>query len=259
MDRGAVPSEYGATAPPSRPAPDPSSAVDQQPEVVINLRDDRALGHPWIRIGQEGLTGASRFHRAVKRMMDLVGSVALLALFSPIMVLAAASIRLTSRGPILYRQERVGRDANRFHLLKFRSMVNGAHAKRSELSGLNDVKGPVFKIKQDPRVTKVGRVLRRWSIDEMPNLFNVLNGELSLVGPRPPLPEEVETYGPWEQQRLLVRPGITCLWQVSGRTDVSFEQWMEMDIMYIKTWTLRQDLALLIRTPGAVIRGNGAY
>jgi lipopolysaccharide/colanic/teichoic acid biosynthesis glycosyltransferase len=144
-------------------------------------------------------------------------------------------------------------------MMKFRSMRRQAHDDRNNVIHLNEVSGPVFKIREDPRLTRVGRLMRKLSIDELPQLMNVIGGQMSLVGPRPPLPEEYETYGPRERRRLSVRPGLTCIWQVSGRSDVDFESWVNMDLEYIDTWTFRQDLKLLLLTVPAVLSRRGAY
>jgi lipopolysaccharide/colanic/teichoic acid biosynthesis glycosyltransferase len=204
-----------------------------------------------------GLLGARWWQLAAKRAMDLVGAVAMILVLSPILIIAAAAVAFTSPGPILYRQRRVGRDGKPFTMLKFRSMYERAHEERDP--GLNEVTGPVFKIRDDPRVTGVGRVLRRLSVDELPQLFNVVRGDMSLVGPRPALPEECAHYTEREMGRLLVKPGLTCRWQVSGRSDVTFERWVDMDLEYIETWSLRQDVALMLKTVPAVISGRGAY
>lgn len=227
-------------------------------ELVIDLRQDGPADSELLAEGS-GLLGARLWQLAVKRSLDLVGSLVLLVVMSPLLLIGAVLVRLTSRGPAVYWQERVGRNGRVFRMAKFRSMVHDAHRERQQLAAMNELEGPVFKIKRDPRVTRIGRLIRRWSIDEFPNLFNVVIGDMSLVGPRPPLPEEVLTYGPREYQRLWVKPGVTCGWQVNGRSDVSFEHWMQMDLDYIGTWSLRKDLLLLIKTPAAVLRGKGAY
>jgi lipopolysaccharide/colanic/teichoic acid biosynthesis glycosyltransferase len=172
--------------------------------------------------------------------------------------LIAVAIRLSSRGPVLYRQVRCGLQGRRFELLKFRTMVEGADRMQPELAHLNVMDGPVFKAPDDPRVTGVGRWLRRWSLDELPQLVNVLTGDMSLVGPRPPLPDEVERYEPWQRRRLAMKPGLTCLWQVSGRSELDFATWMEMDLAYIDHWSLWLDLKILLRTVPAVLGGRGA-
>ena len=168
------------------------------------------------------------------------------------------AVWLHDRGPILFRQVRVGQNGRPFHCLKFRSMCLDAEAKQKELMALNEEDGPVFKIKRDPRITPIGALLRKYSLDELPQLFNVLKGDMSLVGPRPPIPAEVEQYDWWQRRRLSVRPGITCIWQVFGRNRVPFERWMEMDLQYIDNWSLSMDVKLLARTVGTVVKGTGA-
>ncbi|MEX0815802.1 MAG: sugar transferase, partial [Gaiellales bacterium] len=206
-----------------------------------------------------GLLSAARWQVLVKRAVDLAGGLLLLTLLLPVLLTICALVRATSAGPALYVQERVGREGRPFRMYKLRSMCQGAHLTRGELRNLNEVAGPVFKIRRDPRITPVGRLLRRLSIDELPQLINVIRGHMSLVGPRPPLPEEFATYNQREQERLSVKPGITCIWQVSGRSDLDFETWVEMDLEYISTWNLRRDFRLLLRTLPAVINGRGAY
>lgn len=194
-----------------------------------------------------------------KRLMDLaIGSV-LLVLSLPIILLAAAAIALVDRGAPFYSQERIGFNGKRFRMFKLRTMVEGAHEMRQDLLHLNELEGPVFKIKDDPRLHPLGAFLRRTSIDELPNLFNVLRGEMSLVGPRPPLPSEVQHYTPYAMRRLTVMPGITGLWQISGRCNVSFDEWMRLDNEYIDRWTPMYDLLLLVKTVPAVIRKDGAH
>jgi exopolysaccharide biosynthesis polyprenyl glycosylphosphotransferase len=193
-----------------------------------------------------------------KRLFDVVVSVLGLVLLSPVVAVAALAVRLESRGPILFRQRRVGLHGREFTLYKFRSMRVGAEAEKPRLALLNEMDGPVFKIRDDPRVTRVGRLLRRTSLDELPQLWNVLRGEMSLVGPRPPLPEEVRRYERWQRRRLSVKPGVTCTWQVSGRSDVGFHRWMELDLAYIDGWSLWEDVRIVLRTIPAVIRGRGA-
>jgi lipopolysaccharide/colanic/teichoic acid biosynthesis glycosyltransferase len=206
-----------------------------------------------------GLLGAATWQRVAKRTIDIVGSVLLLVLLLPLMLIAAAAVLLTSRGPVLYAHDRIGRNGVPFRMLKFRSMRRDAHEDRGDVLHLNQATGPVFKIHDDPRITAVGRVLRKLSIDELPQLVNVLKGDMSLVGPRPPLPDEYETYSEREQGRLAVTPGITCIWQVSGRSDLDFDTWVSMDLEYIDTWSLRGDLKLLLQTIPAVVSGRGAY
>ena len=169
------------------------------------------------------------------------------------------AIKINTPGPILYRSRRVGEGGRVFSFLKFRSMVRNAEMLRDELVHLNEVDGPVFKIARDPRITRVGAFLRRSSLDELPQLWNVWRGDMSLVGPRPPIPEEVLHYQPWQMRRLSVRPGLTCLWQVSGRSRVGFDEWMRMDLEYIDRRSFRLDLSILLRTVPAVLSGKGAY
>lgn len=195
----------------------------------------------------------------IKRAMDVVLGCLALLVAVPIIAIAAAAIVLVDRGAPFYSQERVGLNGRRFRMFKLRTMVEGAHEMRRDLLHLNEVEGPVFKIKNDPRLHPLGSFLRRTSIDELPNLFNVLRGEMSLVGPRPPLPSEVEHYGPYEMRRLTVPPGITCLWQIGGRSSISFDEWMELDNHYIDSWTPLGDLAILVKTIPAVIRKDGAH
>lgn len=195
----------------------------------------------------------------LKRVMDLVlGGVALL-IGLPIIIAAALAIIVVDRGAPFYSQVRVGLNGRRFRMFKLRTMVEGAHDMRKDLLHLNELDGPVFKIKNDPRLHPLGSFLRRTSIDELPNLFNVLRGEMSLVGPRPPLPSETEHYTAYALRRLSVRPGITCLWQINGRCSVSFDEWMQLDNEYIDTWSPLGDLAILLKTIPAVIRKDGAH
>jgi len=196
----------------------------------------------------------------LKRVIDILGSTALLLLLAPLLLLVALLIRLDSPGPVLFMQERVGLNRRRFKLLKFRTMVQEADKKQELFEALNEADGPVFKIKNDPRVTRLGRILRQFSIDELPQLINVLKGEMSLVGPRPlPLRDVKLIDAQWHKRRFSVKPGLTCLWQVNGRSDVSFERWVRMDLEYIDTWSLSLDLKILLKTIPVVFRGSGAY
>ena len=196
---------------------------------------------------------------AMKRMTDIVFGSALLIFSLPVFILATLAIKLTSKGPIFYRQIRCGLDGRPFTFLKFRSMVEGADEMRKDIAHLNEAEGPIFKILADPRVTRVGRFLRRTSIDELPQLLNVLRGEMSLVGPRPPLPSEVERYNGWHRRRLSMKPGLTCLWQVSGRSALSFEKWVELDLRYIDHWSPWLDFKIMLRTVPAVASWKGAW
>jgi exopolysaccharide biosynthesis polyprenyl glycosylphosphotransferase len=194
-----------------------------------------------------------------KRLLDVVlASLGLLGSL-PLWLVVVLAIRLDSPGPAIFVQERVGRHGRRFRFHKFRSMFVDAEQRLADVLAGNEIDGPVFKIRNDPRVTKVGAFLRRTSLDELPQLINVLKGDMSLVGPRPPLPREVEQYRPSDIIRLSVKPGLTCLWQISGRSNVSFDQWMEYDREYIRNMSLWLDLGILVRTVGAVLTMRGAY
>ena len=212
-----------------------------------------------VAVPRHGLSGAALWQIAVKRAMDIVMSALAVVVLLPVLLAVALLIRLTSRGPVFYVQERVGREGEPFRMLKFRSMYRDAHERRDEHAEQNIHQGPIFKIRDDPRITPVGRAIRRLSIDEFPQFFNVLMGHMSLVGPRPALPEEFLDYTERERQRLLVKPGVTCIWQVSGRSDVDFDTWIDMDLEYIEGWSLGLDLKLLAKTVPAVITGRGAY
>ena len=195
---------------------------------------------------------------SLKHLFDLAAAALALAVLGPFLLLMAAIIRIDSRGSAIFRQPRVGQNGRVFAMLKFRSMVNGAEKLRATLDARNECSGPVFKMVRDPRVTAVGRFIRKYSIDELPQIVNVLRGEMSLVGPRPPLASEVAQYEPWQLRRLSVRPGLTCIWQVSGRNQVEFRDWMLLDLRYIDTWTVHGDLALIAKTIPAVVSGRGA-
>ena len=203
--------------------------------------------------------GARGQYWILKRALDIAGSAALLWVLSPFLLGIAALIRLMSKGPVFFRQIRVGLHGEQFNMLKFRSMVMNAEELKVNLTKHNEQSGPVFKMKGDPRVTPLGRVLRKYSIDELPQLVNVLRGDMALVGPRPPVPQEVAQYEPWQWRRLSVPPGLTCLWQVSGRNEIAFQDWMYLDLQYIDHQNLGQDLNLLLRTVPAVMSGRGSH
>lgn len=198
------------------------------------------------------------FSWAVKRALDIAGSLAMLAVSAPICLAAAAAIKLDSSGPVLFKQVRVGRNGRPFMIYKFRSMETDAEARKTLYLDLNASDGPYFKLEHDPRVTRVGRLIRRYSIDEIPQLLNVLRGEMSLVGPRPALESEVAEYPAWFRRRLAVRPGLSGLWQVSGRFLVPFAEATRLDVTYVDNWSLGLDLQILARTPGVVLSGRGA-
>jgi lipopolysaccharide/colanic/teichoic acid biosynthesis glycosyltransferase len=197
--------------------------------------------------------------QAVQRVLDVVLTSVLLLLLLPLFAVIALLIKIDSPGSVLFTQARVGKDGVEFPFFKFRSMVVDAEARRSQLEQRNERSGPVFKIKDDPRVTRVGRLLRKFSLDELPQLLNILRGEMSLVGPRPALPKEVAVYTDYQRQRLAVTPGLTGLWQVSGRASLSFERSIELDLFYIQHQSLRLNFVILLRTIPAVIKGDGAY
>jgi exopolysaccharide biosynthesis polyprenyl glycosylphosphotransferase len=220
------------------------------------LHVDAVLGIPLLRVSMPTFTGG---RRAVKEVVDRIGATILLLLFAPLMALVALFVLVDSRGGAVYRQRRVGKDGREFTILKFRTMVAGAHGVRDALADRNEGAGPLFKLRRDPRVTRVGAVLRRYSLDELPQLLNVLTGSMSLVGPRPPLPEESASYGPDIRRRLLVKPGLTGLWQISGRSDLSWEEAVRLDLRYVEDWSLALDSVILWKTLRAVIHGQGAY
>jgi exopolysaccharide biosynthesis polyprenyl glycosylphosphotransferase len=195
---------------------------------------------------------------ALKRALDVLMAALAVLVLSPVLLLAALAVKVTSRGPVLFPQQRVGLHGRHFAMLKFRSMVVDAEALLAQLAAANEQTGPVFKMRRDPRVTLVGRFIRKFSIDELPQLVNVLKGDMSIVGPRPPLPSEVARYEAWQLRRLSVRPGLTCLWQVSGRNAVGFRDWMLLDLEYIDHWSLAEDLSLIVRTVPVVVTGRGA-
>jgi exopolysaccharide biosynthesis polyprenyl glycosylphosphotransferase len=213
-------------------------------------------GLPLIHVDPPRATEASRWG---KRLFDVVGSLGLLALFSPIFLIAALRVRLHDGGPVLFRQQRVGKDGQLFSCLKFRSMVIDAEAKLAELHAQTGYESGLFKLKDDPRITTPGAWLRKYSFDELPQLINVLRGDMSLVGPRPPLPVEVAAYERDTNRRLDIRPGLTGLWQVSGRSDLSWEETVRLDLYYVDNWSMLQDLNIMLKTLGAVMRPEGAY
>jgi lipopolysaccharide/colanic/teichoic acid biosynthesis glycosyltransferase len=178
---------------------------------------------------------------------------------SPVFLISALLVKTTSRGPVFFTQTRTGLNGRTFTLYKFRSMYRDAEGRRAALASRNEMSGPVFKIKDDPRITPVGKWMRRFSMDELPQFWNVLTGDMSLVGPRPPIPEEVKKYERWQRRRLSMKPGITCLWQVSGRNAIDFDDWMRLDLAYIDTWSLRLDVQILLRTVPVVLTARGAH
>jgi exopolysaccharide biosynthesis polyprenyl glycosylphosphotransferase len=213
-------------------------------------------GIPLLGIKQASLNTPQRI---ITRLIDITVSLFGLIIGSPFYLLIALSVKFTSPGPIIYRQERVGLNGKHFFMLKFRSMYSNAEQRLAQLLSQNEAQGPIFKMKADPRRTPVGRFLRRTSLDEVPQLLNILRGEMSLVGPRPPLPAEVAQYEEWQKGRLAIKPGLTGLWQVRGRSNISFEEGVLMDIYYIENWSLRLYIQTLLRTIPAVLFSRGAY
>jgi exopolysaccharide biosynthesis polyprenyl glycosylphosphotransferase len=213
-------------------------------------------GLPLLHLEQPEFRGA---RRVVKALADRVLAAGGLLVLAPLLVGIAIAVRVTTPGPALFLQTRVGRDGRTFRLVKFRSMHVNAETMIEQLRALNEKDGVLFKMREDPRVTRVGRILRRYSLDELPQLLNVLTGSMSLVGPRPPLPREVAEYGDDVRRRLLVKPGLTGLWQVSGRSDLSWEESVRLDLRYVENWSLSLDAAILLRTVRAVTKGSGAY
>jgi len=196
---------------------------------------------------------------AAKRTLDLALASLSIVLLAPLWLVLAAAVKLDSRGPIFYRQKRIGRHQQPFEMLKFRTMVVGAEAMLDDLRDQNEATGPLFKLRRDPRVTRVGRFMRRWSLDELPQIWNVVEGNMSLVGPRPPLPDEVALYEDWHLDRLEVPPGMTGLWQIKGRSDLPFDDYVRLDLFYIENWSIGYDLYIMAKTLPAVFAGRGAF
>ncbi|MGH4119471.1 sugar transferase [Clostridium sp.] len=202
--------------------------------------------------------GKNRRYFVIKRMIDVIGALCGILLLLPVIIVVAIWIKLSSKGTVFFAQERVGLDGKGFMMYKFRSMCTDAEFLLEKLKDKNEMSGPMFKIKDDPRVTKVGKFIRKTSIDELPQLFNILKGEMSIVGPRPSLPKEVAQFSSFHKQRLVAKPGLTCYWQVSGRSDVSFEEWMEMDVKYIEQRNTWIDIWLILKTVKVLFGDEGA-
>jgi exopolysaccharide biosynthesis polyprenyl glycosylphosphotransferase len=213
-------------------------------------------GLPLLHVDEPEFTG---FRRVFKGVLDRTLAASMLLLASPVLLLVAIAVKATDRGPVLFGQERIGQNGKAFRIWKFRSMYVGADERVDELAGANEKDDVLFKIRRDPRVTPVGRWLRRFSVDEVPQLWNVVKGDMSLVGPRPPLPREVAQYASDTRRRLLVKPGLTGLWQVSGRSDLTWEESVRLDLHYVENWSVAMDAMILWKTFGAVLRGRGAY
>ena len=225
------------------------------PQVVSRVYLDRLEEMPLLTFTT---TPENEYLLLLKRVLDFTMALVFLIILSPLLLLLALLIRVTSAGPVLYRQVRCGLGGRRFTVYKFRSMHAGADLRREELAALNELDGPVFKIRNDPRCTTVGRFMRKFSLDELPQLFNILKGDMSFVGPRPPLPEEVEKYAGWQRRRLRMQPGLTCLWALEGRNQLNFRRWMELDMEYIDNWSPALDLKILLKTIPVVLLGRGA-
>ncbi len=235
----------------------PVAVVPNTYELSFRQVDLQELGGiPLVGFKESAFQGGAFL---AKRALDLALALITLLLAWPLMLLIALAIRLESPGPVIYRQVRVGRYGRPFIIYKFRTMIEGADALQDTLRPFNEVQGPIFKMRDDPRVTRVGRILRRTSLDELPQIFNILRGEMSWVGPRPAIPEEVAHYEPWHHRRLEALPGLTGLWQVSGRSELSFDEMVRLDIYYCENWTFWMDLVILLRTIPAVLSGRGAY
>jgi lipopolysaccharide/colanic/teichoic acid biosynthesis glycosyltransferase len=229
--------------------------------------DDRLMSSPKLEVGPElGASGeaaarrSAAWQRAVKRAIDVVGAVALALLLSPLLLAVALAVLIADGRPVLYRWNVLGKGARPFTGYKFRTMVREADELRHALADSNEMVGPVFKMRDDPRVTRLGSFLRRYSLDELPQLWSVLKGDMSLVGPRPVYPFEFAEFQPWQRRKLSVTPGITCLWQVAGRNEIEHvDDWIRLDLAYIDAWSLRLDLVILLRTIPAVVGRRGAW
>jgi exopolysaccharide biosynthesis polyprenyl glycosylphosphotransferase len=225
-------------------------------EMRLHTRADMVDGRALLTIAPSGIRGGAA---VLKTILDRAGSFALLTLLSPLLLLTAIAIKLTSAGPVFFTQARLGRNKRPFRVIKFRTMFKDAEQRRAEIEHLNEAQGPVFKIARDPRITRVGRILRKLSIDELPQLINVLKGDMSLVGPRPLPVRDYEGFDQnWHLRRFSVLPGISCLWQIGGRSNIQFDRWMELDMQYIDQWSLWLDLKILLKTIPAVLKGEGA-
>jgi exopolysaccharide biosynthesis polyprenyl glycosylphosphotransferase len=231
-------------------------AMDLFPHTRARVELEELDGVPLLSFAT---TPTNPLQLMLKRALDVALASFLLLIGMPIAGMIALTIKLTSGGgSVLFRQTRCGLNGRSFTLYKFRTMVEGAEDRRRELMHLNEMNGPVFKLRSDPRVTRLGRLLRRFSLDELPQLWNVLRGDMSLVGPRPPIPEEVAQYQRWQRRRLAMKPGLTCLWQISGRNDLDFDRWMQLDLEYIDSWSPLLDLKILLKTVPVVLSGRGA-
>ena len=213
-------------------------------------------GIPLLQVSKVGFFGIDLF---LKHLIDYALGIILFIIFIFLYLIIAPLIIIDSRGPVLYKQKRFTKDFKEFYIYKFRTMRNDADIKIKEIIDLNEADGPIFKIKNDPRVTNFGKFLRKFSLDELPQIINVIKGELSIVGPRPPLPDEVKEYKDWHKKRLNVKQGITGLWQVSGRSNLSFEEMVKLDLFYIQNWSIIMDIKIILKTIPVVLSGTGSY
>lgn len=237
----------------------PSYIIRVNEIVYKNLnRGKTGVESAQLRFENESEKGFS-FYEFFKRVIDILGSFTGLLLLSPLFIIIALIVKFTSKGPVFFSQKRVGRNGKAFDMYKFRSMVVNAEELKEKLAAQNEMSGPMFKMKDDPRVTKVGKFIRKTSIDELPQLWNVLKGDMSLVGPRPSLPKEVAQFEGWMYKRLEVKPGLTCYWQVSGRNNIDFEDWMKLDIKYVEERNFWIDIMLIFRTVGVLFGDKNAH
>lgn len=257
------------TRPYEQALPSPNAIATLKPYTVVRKNAKRTQVHlaaladesRITAIVQSHISPLSRhwLHTFAKRCLDVIGASLGIILLAPLLLVTALAIKLESHGPVLFTQKRVGRDGKLFKMYKFRSMVDGADAQKATLAAQNEYSGVAFKIRADPRVTRIGRFIRKFSIDELPQLLNILKGEMSLVGPRPVVVAEALRYEPWQLRRFAATPGLTCLWQVSGRSNISFDDWMRLDLAYIDRWSLWLDLKLILKTVRVVMTADGAY
>jgi exopolysaccharide biosynthesis polyprenyl glycosylphosphotransferase len=227
----------------------------------LSMADMDIVKYDGKHIVKFSLSEKEPYSLMAKRFIDILGSLVILILISPILIATIIAIKIENKNKssVFYVQDRCGVNGRKFKMFKFKSMRDGSDKLKAKLLSINEAEGPVFKMKNDPRVTKVGVFIRRYSIDELPQLYNVLIGDMSLVGPRPPIPSEVKQYDRWQRRRLSMKPGLTCIWQVSGRSNIPFEKWVKMDLEYIDNWSILLDFQLLLKTIPAVLTGKGAY
>ena len=218
---------------------------------ILEQKEGEFVHQAYFKKGEENYTRSTKAikrYEFIKRLIDIICSLTAIILLLPLFAIVGIAIKLESKGPIIFAQDRVGYKGDKFKMYKLRSMVQNAEELKEKLNSKNEMDGPMFKMKDDPRITKVGKIIRKTSIDELPQLFNILKGDMSLVGPRPSLPKEVDEFQPWMLERLSVKPGLTCYWQVSGRNDIDFINWMKLDIKYVEERSTLLDLKLIWKT-----------